>query len=103
MFSVYGRMTARPGRRDELIAVLRDGFSAGGDDSGLLAYCINLAWDNPDTIWLTQLWIDKDHHDATTKSEPVAAASRQIPALLAQQPEGTYGHVAHARSHIVES
>ena len=31
MFSVYGRMTALPGRRDELIGWLLDGFRAGGE------------------------------------------------------------------------
>ena len=71
MFSVYGRMTAQPDRRDELIALLHDGLRAGGDDSGLLAYSINTAFDDPDTIWLTQLWIDKEAHDTTTGSEPV--------------------------------
>jgi quinol monooxygenase YgiN len=95
MFSVYGRMTALPGQRDELIALLLDGFRAGGE-GGLLAYSINAAFDDPDTVWLTQLWIDKEAHDATTRSEPVAAVSRQIPPLLAQQPEGFYGRVAHA-------
>lgn len=30
MFSVYGRMTALPGRRDEVITLLLDGFRAGG-------------------------------------------------------------------------
>lgn len=101
MFSVFGRMTAIPGRRDELIAVLVDGFRAGGDDCGLLAYSINTAVEDEDTIWLTQLWIDKDAHDATTHSEPVATASRKIPSLLARQPDGFYGHVAEARSHAI--
>jgi quinol monooxygenase YgiN len=96
MFSVYGRMTARLGRRDELIALLHDGLRAGGDDSGLLAYSINTAFDDPDTVWLTQLWIDKQAHDATTRSEPVAAVSRRLPQLLAGRPEGFYGHVVHA-------
>ncbi|NUS15565.1 MAG: hypothetical protein HOY69_29925 [Streptomyces sp.] len=95
MFSVYGRMTALPGRRDELIAVLAEGFRAGGDDSGLLTYSISTALDDEDTIWLTQLWVDKDAHDATTRSEPVAAVSRRVPALLAGQPEGHYGHAVH--------
>ena len=76
MFSVYGRMTALPGRRDELIAVVVDGLRAGGDDSGLLTYSINTAFDDPDTLWLTQLWIDKEAHDATTRSEPAATPPR---------------------------
>ncbi len=92
MFSVYGRMTALPGRRDELITLLVDGFRAGGDDSGLVAYTINTAFDDQDSIWLTQLWIDKEAHDLTTRSEPVAALSRRVPALLAGQPQGFYGH-----------
>jgi quinol monooxygenase YgiN len=95
MFSVYGRMTALPGRRDELAALLVEGLRAGGADSGLLSYTVNTDFGDPDTVWLTQLWIDKDAHDATTRSEPVAAVSRRVPPLLAQQPEGFYGHAVH--------
>jgi quinol monooxygenase YgiN len=103
MFSVYGRMTALPGRRDELIAVLLDSLRAGGDDSGLLTYSVNTALDDPDTIWLTQLWTDKDAHDATTRSEPVAAATRRVAPLLARQPEGCYGHAVHVHGPAAES
>ncbi|WP_207926487.1 putative quinol monooxygenase [Actinocrispum wychmicini] len=103
MFSVYGRMTALSGRRAELIALLVDGFRAGGDDSGLLTYSINTAWDDPDTIWLTQLWIDKEAHDTTTRSEPVAAVTRRVGPLLAQQPEGCYGHAVHVHGRTAES
>jgi quinol monooxygenase YgiN len=97
MFSVYGRMTALPGQRDELIAVLRDGLHASGD-GGLLAYSINALFDDPDTIWLTQLWTGKEAHEAATRSERVAAASRRIPSLLAEQPVGFYGHAVHVGS-----
>jgi len=103
MFSVYGRMTALPGRRDELIALLIEGLRAGGDDGGLLAYSVNTAFDDPDTIWLTQLWIDKEAHDATTRSEPVAAVTRRVPPLLARQPEGFYGHAVHVHGRTAES
>jgi quinol monooxygenase YgiN len=95
MFSVYGRMTALPGRRDELITLLLEGFRAGGEDSGLLSYIINTAFDEPDTVWLTQLWTDKDAHDTVTRSEPVAAVTRRLSPLLATQPEGAYGHAVH--------
>ncbi|WP_330185408.1 antibiotic biosynthesis monooxygenase [Nocardia sp. NBC_01503] len=95
MFSVFGRMTARPGRRDELIALLVQGFRAGGEGGGLVGYSVNTAFDDPDTIWLTQLWVDKKAHDETTRSEPVAAVSQQIPPLLAGQPEGCYGNAVH--------
>lgn len=102
MFSVYGRMTALPGRRDELVAVLLDGFRASGDNGGLLGYSINTALDDPDTLWLTQLWIDKDAHDTTTRSVPVAAVSSRVPPLLARQPEGFHGYAAHVHSRAVD-
>jgi len=103
MFSVYGRMTALPGQRDELIALLLEGVRACGDDSGLLTYSINAAFDDPDAIWLTQLWIDKEAHDATTRSEPVAVVTRQVLPLLARQPEGFYGHAVHAGGRTAKS
>ncbi|MGW5352025.1 putative quinol monooxygenase [Streptomyces sp. NPDC004031] len=101
MFSVYGRMTALPGRRDELAAVLAEGFRAGGEGSGLLAYSVNEALDDPDTLWLTQLWVDKDAHDTTTRSAAVAAVSARVPSLLAAAPEGCYGHAVHVRGSAV--
>ncbi|GAB2872512.1 hypothetical protein GCM10027176_87580 [Actinoallomurus bryophytorum] len=102
MFSVYGRMTAVSGRRDELVALLQEGFRAGGDDSGLLTYSINTAPEDPDTIWMTQLWIDKAAHDATTRSEAVATVTRRLPPLLAKQPEGSYGHAVYVHGRTAE-
>ena len=95
MFSVYGRMTALPGRRDELIALLHEGFRAGGDDSGLLTYSINTAPEDPDTIWMTQLWSDREAHDATTRSEAVVAVTQRLLPLLTGKPEGAYGHAVY--------
>ena len=102
MFSVYGRMTALPGRRDELIALLHEGLRAGGEDGGLLAYSINTAPEDPDTMWMTQLWTDKDAHDATTRSEAVAAVTQRLPPLLARQPEGCYGDAVHVHGRTTE-
>jgi quinol monooxygenase YgiN len=102
MFSVYGRMTALPGRCDELIALLHEGFRAGGDDSGLLTYSINAAPEDPDTIWMTQLWTGKEAHDATTRSEAVAAVTQRLLPLLAKQPEGSYGHTIYVHGRTAE-
>jgi quinol monooxygenase YgiN len=103
MFSVYGRMTALPGRRDELVALLVEGFLAGGADGGLLDYSVNTVLDDPDALWLTQLWTDREAHDATTRSEPVAAVTRRLPPLLARQPEGCYGHAVRVLGRTAES
>jgi hypothetical protein len=53
LFSVYGRMTTLPGRREEVIDLIKESVRAGGDDSGLHTYSISVALDDPDTIRVT--------------------------------------------------
>ena len=71
MFGVCGRMTAQPGRRDEVVDLIRESVRAGGDASGLIAYSVIATLEEPDTIWVTELWSDKAAHDTMTRSEPV--------------------------------
>lgn len=99
MFAVYGRMTTQPGRRDEVADLIRESARAGGDASGLIAYSVIATLDEPDTIWVTELWTDKAAHDTTTHSEPVRKVTQQLSALLAEPPTGSYGYVLHASGH----
>ncbi len=88
-------MTALPGQRDEVIALIKESARAGGEDSGLLTYSINAALDDPDAIWVTELWTDRQAHDATTRSAPVVAVTQRFLELLAEQPAGYYGHAVY--------
>src|SRR2546429_8225339 len=95
MFGVNGRMTAQPGRRDEVVELIRESVRAGGDGSGLLSYSVIAPFEEPDTIWVTELWTDKAAHDTLTHSEPVRAVTQRIVALLTEPPTGSYGQVLH--------
>lgn len=57
------KLTARPGQRDALVAVLRRGAerlkSAGCD------LHVSLSQDHPDVVWVTQLWVSRDAHRAS--------------------------------------
>jgi quinol monooxygenase YgiN len=99
MFSVYGRMTTQPGKRDEVADLIRESAESGGDASGLIAYSVNATLDEPDTIWVTELWTGKVAHDTTTHSEPVRKVTQQIVALLTEPPTGSYGNVLHANGY----
>ena len=55
--SVYSRMTAQPGQREALIKQFRDVLRLG--IPGLEWCSINTVLDDPDTIWVTQIWTDK--------------------------------------------
>ena len=92
-FSVYGRMTAQPGQRDALIERFKDLLRIGVP--GLEACSINAVLDDPDAIWVTQLWTDKAAHDTGTRSAVVVTATERVMSLVAEPPEGSYGEVAY--------
>jgi heme-degrading monooxygenase HmoA len=92
-FSVYGRMTAQPGQREVLIERFRDVLRIG--IPGLEWCSINTVPDNPDTIWVTQIWTDKAAHDAGTHSDIVVSATARVMSVVAGPLEGSYGQVAY--------
>jgi quinol monooxygenase YgiN len=60
-FGLLGRMVAKPGRREELIAHLQD---SSRDVPGKLLYLIQLEQDDPDAFWINEIWADKAAYDA---------------------------------------
>jgi quinol monooxygenase YgiN len=62
--SRYGKLTAMPGRGDELAAILLKAADDLADDPGCLLYMVNRQKDDPDTIWVTELWRGQEELDA---------------------------------------
>jgi heme-degrading monooxygenase HmoA len=95
MFSVYGRMTAQTGQRDTLIERFKDALRVG--IPGLESFTINAVLDDPDTIWITQIWTDKAAHDTWTHSDFSVSATERVMSLVVseQPPVGSYGQVAY--------
>lgn len=79
MYGLIGKILVAPGQRDEVVAALRDGT---GEMPGCLSYVIALDPDNPDAVWVTEVWDSRQSHQA----------SLQLPAV--QQA------IARARPHI---
>jgi quinol monooxygenase YgiN len=98
MFGVCGRLTALPGRRDEAIDLIGEGARAWGDASGLIAYSVIAALEEPDTIVLTEAWTNKAAHDTWIGSEPGRMVAQQITALLAAPPTVWSGDLLFART-----
>lgn len=95
MFSVYGRMTAQPGQRDTLIEQFKQTLRTG--IPGLQSFTINAVLDDPDTIWITQIWTDKTAHDTWTHSDISVSATERVMSLVVAEPPpaGSYGQVAY--------
>jgi quinol monooxygenase YgiN len=71
-YGLMGKFTAQPGRRDELLDVLRQGAALMGDAPvGCLLYLISTAPDDADALWVTEVWTSKEAHDASLSIEGV--------------------------------
>jgi quinol monooxygenase YgiN len=71
MYGLIGSVTAVPGRRDDLIAILVDAVS---DMPGCLSYVVAKDTADADTLWITEVWDGKASHDASLSLPSVQKA-----------------------------
>ena len=95
MYGLIGKMTASPGKRDELIAVL---IGSVGGMPGCLSYIVAKDESDADAIWITEAWDSKASHDASLSLPQVKEAITKGRPLIAgfgdfvvTTPVGGYG------------
>ena len=73
----YGRATAKTGHGEELAKILLAAAAAMEDDPGCELYLVSREADDPDQIWVTELWRSQADLDASLEkirgSDDVAA------------------------------
>jgi quinol monooxygenase YgiN len=62
MYGLIGKMIAVAGQRDNLISILLEGIH---DMPGCLSYVVAKDSDNPEAIWITEIWEDEGSHKAS--------------------------------------
>ena len=62
MYGLIGKMTATPGQRGALIAILLDGVA---DMPGCLSYIVAKDPDDQSAIWVTEVWESQESHAAS--------------------------------------
>ncbi|HEY2067477.1 MAG TPA: putative quinol monooxygenase [Gemmatimonadaceae bacterium] len=62
MYGLIGKMTAVPGQRDALVAILIDGVA---NMPGCLSYIIATDPADADAIWITEVWDSQASHQAS--------------------------------------
>src|SRR5476649_908753 len=62
MYGLIVKVTAAPGKRDELVAILVAGV---GTMTGCLSYIIATDTSDANAIWLTEAWDSQASHDAS--------------------------------------
>ena len=85
MYGLIGKMTAEPGKRDDLIAVLIDGVAGM---PGCLSYVVAQDPADADALWITEVWDSKASHEASLALPSVQEAiARGRPMIAGFGPE----------------
>lgn len=80
MYGLIGKMMAVPGKRAELIAVLLEGIASM---PGCLSYVVAEDTEDPNAIWITEVWDSKASHDASLSLPAVKQAIAKGKPLIA--------------------
>ena len=95
MYGLIGRITAKAGKRDELIKILLEGTT---DMPGCLSYIISKDSKDDNAIWVTEVWDSKKSHKSSLSLPSVQEAISQGRPLIAEfsdqtetEPIGGYG------------
>ncbi len=80
MYGRIGKMTAAPGKRDELISIL---LGSAATMPGCLSYIIAKDTSEANAIWITEAWDNKASHDASLSLTSVQEAIAKGRPLIA--------------------
>ena len=71
MYGLIGKLTAKSGKRDELIEVLLDGVTGM---PGCLSYVVARDATDPDALWVTEVWDSQASHESSLSLPSVREA-----------------------------
>ena len=71
MHGLIGNITAIAGQRDNLIEILLNGIK---NMPGCLSYIVSKDSENDDLIWITEVWDNKESHQASISLPSVREA-----------------------------
>ncbi len=86
MYGLIGKITAVPGERDALVAILLEGVSGM---PGCLSYVVATDPADGDGIWITEVWESQASHQASLSIPSVQNAIAKGRPLIAAMGEGT--------------
>jgi quinol monooxygenase YgiN len=85
MFMLHGRMAARPGKRDELSAILEE-VDQSERMPGCRLYLVAVDVTDVDGVWVTEVWDSEAAHAASLQLEGVKKRIARATPIL--DPEG---------------
>ncbi|HZQ24663.1 MAG TPA: putative quinol monooxygenase [Terriglobales bacterium] len=76
---MIGKITLVPGKRDEMIAILKE---SAADMRGCLSYVVAKDAADENAIWVTEVWDSQTSHDASLSLPAVKSAMPRAKAII---------------------
>lgn len=87
-YGVWNKLITKPGKRDEVIGILHESGKLL-DDPACLMHMVSEAPDDPDVIYVTDLWTSKERHETALKTPELRPFVEKAISLLEGMPEQT--------------
>jgi len=89
LYGMHGRISALPGKGDDLEAILLAAAEGLRGVPECLLYVVFRDDADPDAVCITEAWATREAHDASLRQESVQAQIAQAMPLLAGRPDAT--------------
>ena len=80
MYGIIAKLITAPGKRDEMIAILKD---SAANMPGCLSYVVAKDAADENTLWITEVWDSAASHDTSLSLPAVKNAIPQAKGLIA--------------------
>lgn len=81
-YGLFGKFSAQPGKRDELAGYLLEAAELLERDANCIHYIVSTS-EEPDAVWVWELWADRAAHDASLEPADVRVLIQQARPLIA--------------------
>jgi quinol monooxygenase YgiN len=85
--ALLNRLIAKPGQRDRVVEILLESGRLFDDNEACLLYLVSESQDDPNLIWVVDLWTTKEAHTEALKARELRPFVEQAMPLLEGMPE----------------
>jgi len=94
LYAMTGNLQAQPGKRVVLVDILLRAAKLVSDMRGCRSYIVLEDVRDESTVWVFEIWDDKESHDASLRDEKVRGLIAEAMPILAGAPGGSELRVA---------
>jgi len=87
MYLLHGKLTAKAGRSNELADILLEASRLVSTTKGCKLYVIGRDQNDPDAVYVTEIWESKEDHDNSLKAEGVRELIMKAMPIIAGAPQ----------------